>query len=58
VIRLLARERGMAVLLVEQYYDFAAELADRYLLLERGEVVMQGEGRDMAGDGVRRRMAI
>ena len=62
VIRMLADQgldgQRMGIVLVEQYYDFAAELADRYLLLERGEVVMQGEGRDMAGDGVRRRMAI
>jgi urea transport system ATP-binding protein len=58
----LAREglngEPMAVLLVEQYYDFAAELADRYLVLERGEVVMQGRGADMAADGVKARMAI
>jgi urea transport system ATP-binding protein len=61
-IRLLA-ERGlngqpMAIVLVEQYYDFAAELADRYLVMERGEVVLRGRGADMAADGARARMSI
>lgn len=48
----------MAIVLVEQYYDFAAELADQYLLMERGEVVMQGRGAGMEADGVRQRMSI
>jgi urea transport system ATP-binding protein len=63
VIRMLA-DRGMrggqpmAIVLVEQYYDFAAELADQYLVMERGEIVMRGRGADMAADGVRKRMSI
>jgi urea transport system ATP-binding protein len=48
----------MAIVLVEQFYDFAAELADQYLVMERGEVVMRGRGKDMQADGVRQRMAI
>jgi urea transport system ATP-binding protein len=44
--------------LVEQYYDFAAELADQYLVMERGEIVMRGRGADMAADGVRGRVSI
>lgn len=48
----------MAIVLVEQYYDFAAELADSYLVMERGEVVMQGRGASMEADGVRRRLSI
>ncbi|MED5617852.1 urea ABC transporter ATP-binding subunit UrtE [Ideonella sp. BN130291] len=58
VIRMLAQRGGMAIVLVEQYYDFAAELADQYLVMERGEVVQQGRGADMAADGVRRLMSI
>ena len=58
VIRLLAGRGKMAVVLVEQYYDFAAELADQYLVMERGEVVARGRGKDMAADGVRRLMSI
>ena len=48
----------MAIVLVEQYYDFAAELADQYLVMERGEVVMRGRGAAMEADGVRQRMSI
>jgi urea transport system ATP-binding protein len=58
VIRMLADRRTMAIVLVEQYYDFAAELADQYLVMERGEVVMHGRGASMAADGVKERMAI
>jgi urea transport system ATP-binding protein len=62
VIRMLA-ERGMngqpmGIVLVEQYYDFAAELADRYLVMERGAVVLRGDGRDMKTDRVRERVSI
>ena len=58
VIRMLVDRKTMAIVLVEQYYDFAAELADQYLVMERGEVVMRGRGADMERDGVRGRMAI
>ena len=58
VIRMLADRGTMAIVLVEQYYDFAAELADQYLVMERGEIVMRGQGRDMEADGVRQRMSI
>ena len=58
VIRMLAERKTMAIVLVEQYYDFAAELADQYLVMERGEIVMRGRGADMARDGVRERMSI
>ncbi|MGZ8260766.1 MAG: urea ABC transporter ATP-binding subunit UrtE [Caldimonas sp.] len=50
--------RRMAIVLVEQYYDFAAEIADRYLVMERGEVVQRGRGADMHAEGVRARMSI
>ena len=58
VIRMLADRRTMAIVLVEQYYDFAAELADQYLVMERGEVVQRGRGKDMEAEGVRQRMSI
>ena len=62
VLRMLA-ERGMngqrmAIVLVEQYYDFAAELADQYLVMERGEIVQRGRGKDMQAEGVRQKMSI
>ena len=52
-IRRLAAEGEMAILLVEQYYDFARSLAHRYVVLSRGEVVKSGKGADMDADGVR-----
>ena len=58
VIRVLADRKTMAIVLVEQYYDFAAELADQYLVMERGEIVARGRGADMQADGVRQRMSI
>jgi urea transport system ATP-binding protein len=58
VIRMLAGRKTMAIVLVEQYYDFAAELADQYLVMERGEIVARGAGSTMATDGVRERMSI
>jgi urea transport system ATP-binding protein len=58
VIRMLADRRTLAIVLVEQYYDFAADLADQYLVMERGEIVQRGRGRDMEAEGVRRRMSI
>ena len=58
VIRMLADRGDMAILLVEQYYDFARELADRYLVMERGEVIASGLGKDMEAQGVRQLVAI
>ena len=58
VIRMLADRRTIAIVLVEQYYDFAAELADQYLVMERGEIIARGRGVDMDADGVRARMSI
>lgn len=58
VIRQLASRGDMAILLVEQYYDFAEALADRYVVMSRGEVVRRGHGHAMAGDRVRELLAI
>ncbi|MEY4736416.1 MAG: hypothetical protein RL302_735 [Pseudomonadota bacterium] len=62
VIRMLA-DQGMngqkvAIVLVEQYYDFARELADDYLVMERGAVIAQGKGANMEIDDVRSLVAI
>jgi len=58
VIRMLADRGDMAILLVEQYYDFAEELADDYLVMERGEFIDRGQGQDMQAKGVRQLVAI
>ncbi|MEN3374132.1 urea ABC transporter ATP-binding subunit UrtE [Dechloromonas sp. ZS-1] len=57
-IRMLAQSGEMAILLVEQYYDFAEALADQYLLMERGEFIMRGRGDTMPQDGVREALAV
>jgi urea transport system ATP-binding protein len=46
-LRKLVDEMGITVLLVEQYYDFAKELSDNYIVMSRGEVIAQGKGADM-----------
>lgn len=53
VINKLAARGDMAILLVEQFYDFAAELADQYLVMSRGEIVQAGRGENMEAEGVR-----
>ena len=58
VIRSLANRGDMAILLVEQFYDFAAELADSYLVMSRGSIVQQGRGENMEREGVRGLVAI
>ncbi|MGN2391938.1 urea ABC transporter ATP-binding subunit UrtE [Pelomicrobium sp. G1] len=57
-IRTLAEGGEMAILLVEQYYDFARSLADQYLVMERGEIVKRGAGADMDRDNVRGYLAV
>ena len=58
VIRSLAQSGEMAILLVEQYYDFAQSLADHYVVMSRGEVVKSGRGADMQGDNVKGLLAV
>ena len=58
VIRMLADRGDMAIVLCEQYYDFAQELADDYLVMERGEFIARGLGKDMEANGVRQLVAI
>jgi urea transport system ATP-binding protein len=58
VIRLL-RERGdIGILLCEQYFDFARALADKFVVLSRGEVVASGTADQMDGEHVRRHLAV
>jgi len=58
VIRLL-RERGdIGILLCEQYFDFAHALADRFVVLSRGEVVASGGQGEMGSEEVRRHLSV
>jgi urea transport system ATP-binding protein len=55
----LLRDRGaMAIVLVEQYFDFARRLADRFAVLERGQVVLAGTRADMVESDVRRYLTV
>ena len=55
----MLRQRGdIGILLCEQYFDFARELADRYVVLSRGEVVASGGRETMDGEDVRRHLSV
>ncbi|BBV17305.1 MULTISPECIES: urea ABC transporter ATP-binding subunit UrtE [Citrobacter] len=58
VISQLAHRGDMAILLVEQFYDFAQQLADKYLLMSRGSIIQRGDGKNMEAEGVRGLVAI
>ena len=57
-IRSLVAAGDIAILLVEQYYDFTKSLADHYVVLSRGEVVARGLGANMDRDNVRAHLAV
>jgi urea transport system ATP-binding protein len=58
VIRLLRQRGDMAILLCEQYFDFAHELADQFVVLSRGEVVASGAQAAMNDPDVKRHLAV
>ncbi len=57
-IRRLAQRGDMAIVLVEQYFEFARDLADRYAVLDRGQVVLSGEIDDMVESDVLRYLTV
>jgi urea transport system ATP-binding protein len=58
VIRLLASRGDMAILLVEQYYEFARDLADDVAVMDRGEIVLSGPIKDLAESEIRRHLTV
>lgn len=55
----ILRDRGdMAILLVEQYFEFARDLADEFAVMERGEVVLSGPAAEMDEEDVRRYLTV
>jgi urea transport system ATP-binding protein len=58
VIRRLVAHGDMAILLVEQYFDFARDLADAYAVMQRGEVVLAGRKSQMVEADVRRYLTV
>ena len=57
-LRRIKRELGLAVLLVEQYLDFAERLADKYVIMAKGAVVAAGATRDLKVEMVRQHLAV
>ncbi len=57
-ISYLRGRKDMAILLVEQYFEFARNLADRFVVMERGEIVQHGDRAALEGNDVRQRLAI
>jgi len=58
VIELLARRGDMAILLVEQYFDFARALGQRIAVMDRGEIVIAGRWDELDEEHVRRRVMV
>ena len=58
VIRLLADRGDMAILLVEQYYEFARDLADDVAVMDRGEIVLSGPIKNLAESEIRRHLTV
>jgi urea transport system ATP-binding protein len=58
VIRLLVARGNLAILLVEQYFEFARDLADSYAVMDRGEIVVAGKGSEMVEADVRRHLTV
>jgi urea transport system ATP-binding protein len=57
-IRRIKKQMGLAVLLVEQYLDFAERLADAYVIMAKGAVVAAGATRDLHADQVKRHLTV
>ena len=58
VIKLLRDRGGMAIVLVEQYFDFAYALADRVVVLRRGEVILKGEKSEITRDDLLSKVSV
>jgi urea transport system ATP-binding protein len=58
VIRLLRERGGLAILLVEQYFDFARDLADHIAVMDRGAIVVAGPREELDEADVRRRLSV
>ncbi len=57
-IDFLRNQGDMAILLVEQYFEFARDLADQYAVMDRGQVVSSGMRREMVESDVRRWLSV
>jgi len=57
-IAYLRDKGGMAILLVEQYFDFARDLADHFAVMDRGEILLAGSRTEMDETSVRRHLTV
>ena len=57
-VRRIKEEGRIAILLVEQYLDFAREICDYYCVLDRGAIVMEGDRERLLGDDVKRWLSV
>jgi urea transport system ATP-binding protein len=58
VIALLRSQGEMAILLVEQYFDFARDLAQTIVVMDRGDIVLSGLREELDEEDVRRRLSV
>jgi urea transport system ATP-binding protein len=58
VIHLLRQRGDIGILLCEQYFDFARELADTFVVMSRGEVVAAGDQSELDGEHIKRHLAV
>jgi urea transport system ATP-binding protein len=58
VIELLRARGEMAIVLVEQYFDFARDLAQRFVVMDRGDIVLAGRREDLEEADVRRHLSV
>ena len=58
VITYLRNLGQMAIVLVEQYFEFAHDLADSCIVMDRGEVVLSGQTDDLAEDEIKRYLTV
>jgi urea transport system ATP-binding protein len=58
IIALLRSQGRMAILLVEQYFDFARDLAQTIAVMDRGNIVLSGRQEDLDETDVRRRLSV
>ncbi len=58
VIALLRDRGGMAIILVEQYFEFAKRLADNFVILNRGKMILAGDQKALQGDAVKAHLTV
>ena len=58
VIRYLVQSEKIGVILVEQYFDFARDLADSYYVLKKGRIALSGKGKEMKKNEIQRYLTV